>query len=104
MEVAGADGRAGMASVVVDEDFRLEALQEQVEANLASYARPLFLRILPEIEITGTFKHRKVDSVKEGFDPGRVADPLYFLDPEKRAYVPVDAGLYERIQSGGIRL
>jgi len=102
--VPGTDGRAGMASLVVDDGFDVEKLREEVEAHLAPYARPLFLRILPEIEITGTFKHRKVDAVKEGFDPARVSDPLYFLDPEKGLYVPLDGGIHERIQGGSFRL
>ena len=37
-----------------------------------------------EIEITGTFKHRKVELVKQGFDPAAITDPLYFLDGERR--------------------
>ena len=104
VEVPGTDGRAGMASLVIDDDFDVDGLQAHVERQLASYARPLFLRILPEIEITGTFKHRKVDAVKEGFDPERVSDPLYFLDPEKRSYVRLDAATHERITSGAVRL
>ncbi|MDH3685579.1 MAG: long-chain-acyl-CoA synthetase [Myxococcales bacterium] len=102
--VPGTDGRAGMASLVVDDDFDVDKLREEVETHLAPYARPLFLRILPEIEITGTFKHRKVDAVKEGFDPARISDPLYFLDPEKGRYVPLDGGIHERIHAGSFRL
>jgi fatty-acyl-CoA synthase len=104
VRVPGTDGRAGMASLVVAEDFDLDALRAALEAQLAPYARPLFLRIRPEIEITGTFKHRKVEAVAEGFDPAHVSDPLYFLDPEKRRYISLDAAVHERIQSGGVRL
>lgn len=104
VEVEGADGRAGMASLVVDEAFDLEAFHGAVEAALPSYARPLFLRLLPEIEITGTFKHRKVDAVKEGFDPARIRDPLYFLDPTSGGYAPLDAALHARIRAGDVRL
>ena len=32
------------------------------------------------IEITGTFKHRKVTLVEEGFNPAVIKDALYFLD------------------------
>jgi fatty-acyl-CoA synthase len=104
VEVAGADGRAGMASLVVDDDFDLETFHREVESELPSYARPLFVRLLPEIEITGTFKHRKVESMKEGFDPSRVADPLYFLDSKEGRYVRLDQSLHDRIQSGAIRV
>ncbi|MCP5041405.1 MAG: long-chain-acyl-CoA synthetase, partial [bacterium] len=67
------------------------------------YARPQFLRIRDEIEITGTFKHRKVEAVEEGFDPDRVSEPLFSLDAKIGAYVPLDGVLYERIQAGDVR-
>ena len=93
-----------MAALVTNDAFDLAELARVVDSELASYARPLFVRILPEMEITGTFKHRKVDLVREGYDPKRLSDPIHFLDPETREYVPLDAGLFERIESGGIRL
>ncbi|MBY0400570.1 long-chain-acyl-CoA synthetase, partial [Myxococcota bacterium] len=59
--IPGQDGRAGMAALVVNERFDLERVARAIHDGLAPYARPLFLRILPQMEITGTFKHRKVD-------------------------------------------
>ena len=44
------------------------------------YARPVFLRLQPQIDVTGTFKQRKVELVREGFDPSAIADPLYWFD------------------------
>ena len=102
--VAGTDGRAGMAALVTTPDFDVDALAARIDAELAFYARPLFLRILPEMEITGTFKHRKVDLVREGFDPRQIRDPLYFRDPGAGRFVPLDVALLERIESGQIRL
>ena len=104
VEVPGADGRAGMASLVVDEDFEPGALLDEITGSLAAYARPLFLRLLSEIETTGTFKHRKVDSVREGFDPAEVADPIYFLDASRGEYVLLDAEKYAAIVAGEVRL
>jgi len=104
VSVSGTDGRAGMAALVTNPDFDIDALSGLVEEGLASYARPIFIRILSEMEITGTFKHRKVDLVREGFDPARLSDRLYFRDPEKGRYVPLDVGAFERIESGQIRI
>jgi fatty-acyl-CoA synthase len=101
--VPGQDGRAGMAALVVDEGFDASLFAERAARDLPAYARPVFLRLLPQIEITGTFKHRKVELVKDGFDPAVVSDPLYFLDGE-RGYLPLDAALYDRIVSGGQRV
>ena len=73
-------------------------------ANLPDYARPLFLRIQPKIEVTGTFKQKKVDLVREGFNPAATSDPIYFNDPQAKAFVRLDPALYRRIESGDVRL
>src|SRR5262249_29391528 len=69
VSITGREGRAGMAAVVVDGNLDLAALRAHVVAHLPEYARPLFLRIKSEIDVTATFKHKKVDLVREGFDP-----------------------------------
>jgi fatty-acyl-CoA synthase len=103
VKVPGTDGRAGMAAIV-GENLDLLGLAAHVKASLPSYAVPLFLRLRAEIEITGTFKHRKVDYVREGFDPASVPEPLYFLDPDLGAYVALTSTLHDRICSGAIKL
>ena len=103
VQVPGADGRAGMAAVVVDAGFDPAALTGRVRAELPAYARPLFLRLRPELDVTGTFKHRKVDLAREGFDPSQVDEPLFFLDDAK-GYTPLDAALHARLLSGTVRL
>lgn len=100
VKVEGADGRAGMASIVAGPDFRIDGLSAHLEKQLPVYARPLFVRLSPEMEITGTFKHRKVELVKEGFNPAAIAEPIYFLEPSAQAYVPMDGALHARVISG----
>jgi fatty-acyl-CoA synthase len=73
-------------------------------AQLPDYARPLFLRFRPSLDMTGTFKQRKVDLVGEGFDPARVSDPLYFNDAAQKRFAPIDADLHRRIVAGEMRL
>jgi fatty-acyl-CoA synthase len=102
--IRGQDGRAGMAALVVNRDFDLARIGELVDRDLAAYARPLFLRILPQMEITGTFKHRKVDLVRDGFDPRKLADAVYFRDPGSGRYVPLDVETTEAIESGRVRI
>jgi len=103
VETPGAEGKAGMAALVVDEGFDPAALQAHVDAALPAYARPVFLRIAPQIETTGTFKQRKMDLVREGFDPGRVKAPLYVRLPDK-GYVPLRPALFKKIAEGQVRL
>ena len=44
--------------------------------ELPAYAIPVYLRILPRMNITMTFKHQKVTLRKEGVDPNVVQDLL----------------------------
>jgi fatty-acyl-CoA synthase len=102
--IPGTDGRAGMAAVVLRNELDLAALREHLMMHLPNYARPLFLRVRSELEVTGTFKELKSNLAREGFDPDASTDAIYFDDAEHRLFVPVDRALYERIRSGQIRL
>lgn len=97
------DGRAGMAALVVEDGFDLAAFYEYISTELPSFSQPLFLRLQTEIHVTETFKQRKVDLVKQGFDPSRIADPLYFLHLQKSGYVPMDDTLFKQICAGAFR-
>jgi fatty-acyl-CoA synthase len=103
VEVPGADGRAGMAAVVAEPGFDPAAFAAHAERELPPYARPLFLRLQPHLEATGTFKHRKVDLVKAGFDPRLTPDPLWFRETQG-AYAPLDEALHARIVGGEFKL
>ena len=104
VEVPGADGRAGMAALVTNRDFDLEVFGQTVESELAPYARPVFVRLLPQMEITGTFKHRKVDLVQQGFDPAAFPEAVYFRDSGRGGYVRLSAEGYAQIERGESRL
>jgi len=70
--VPNAEGRAGMATLSTGPEFDLKGFADFVRSELPRYQQPLFLRLLQgEMEITGTFKHRKVDYRDQGFDPAR---------------------------------
>ena len=101
--VDGADGRAGMAGLVVSSAFDIAALAEHLGRELPAYAQPVFVRILPTIETTGTFKYRKLDLVADGFDPGKVKDPLFYKDPAK-GYQKLSKAMFTKIQSGAVKL
>jgi fatty-acyl-CoA synthase len=101
--VPGMDGRAGMAALVVNGDFNLDDLPPRMKARLAHYARPIFLRLSPRLDVTGTFKQRKVDLVREGFNPLTIADPLYFLEPEGGKYERLTADRHADIVEGRIK-
>jgi acyl-CoA synthetase (AMP-forming)/AMP-acid ligase II len=100
VSVPGSEGRAGMASINASNDLDLKDFASYVVNRLPVYQRPYFLRLQRDMRITGTFKHQKTGYRDEGFDPNKVADPLYFLDGDK--YVPIDLSLFKRIQAGEI--
>ena len=103
VEVAGADGRAGMAGLVVGPEFEIQAFGAEVARELPVYAQPLFVRVLPALETTGTFKTRKIDLIADGYDPGKIKGPLYFRDP-KKGYLKVTKGVFEKISAGLVKL
>ena len=100
--VPGADGRAGMATLVVDRELDLASLRAHLAGRLPSYAWPLFLRIRRELAVTATFKYTKADLVREGYDQAAITDPVYFNDPLREEFVRLDQVLYQRIQAGEI--
>jgi fatty-acyl-CoA synthase len=102
--VVGRDGRAGMAAIVCNGECDLPALHAHLRTNLPEYARPLFVRIQPKLEMTSTFKQKKGDLVRQGFNPKVTSDPIYFSDPQAKDFVRLDFPLYQRIENGGIRL
>ncbi len=104
VEVPGREGRAGMADIVTGANFNLTAFREHLVERLPDYARPVFLRIRPKIEVTATFKQKKRDLAKRGFDPTLSADPIYFNDATAKVFVPLDQPLYDRIGAGQARM
>jgi fatty-acyl-CoA synthase len=99
VQVAGTDGRAGMAAIVVGPEFDLNSFRDFLTARLPDYARPVFVRIVPAMELTGTFKLRKQTLMTEGYDPN-IVNGVYFADQTQRAYVALDGHLHQLIQAG----
>jgi len=101
--IPGADGRAGMAALAVGDGFDLDALRRHLADALPDYARPVFLRIGGALETTATFKHKKDELIRAGYDPASCGDAVYFNDPQRKAFVRMDGALYERLLAGQVR-
>jgi fatty-acyl-CoA synthase len=88
VEVPGADGRAGMAAVVLNEgkEFDGTSLAHTVYDHLPGYAVPLFVRIVDSLEHTATLKTKKVDLREQGYGSD-IDDPLYVLNGREEGYV-----------------
>jgi fatty-acyl-CoA synthase len=102
--IPGRDGRAGMVALVCDRELDLQAFRQYLVDRLPDYARPVFLRVRREMDMTATFKQRKIELVRQGFDPNATGDPVYFNDPAANAFVRLDPALFEKVVSGQVRL
>lgn len=103
VEIPNTEGRAGMAAILdVDNKVDLDALAAGLKAVLPTYARPQFIRLLRKVDMTGTFKLKKLDLQKEGFDPNKIEDSLYYLAGSGK-YTKLDKNIYEAILSGNVR-
>ena len=98
VSIPGADGRAGMAAIVVDESFDLTELAAYLESQLPRYAHPVFIRICNKIETTETFRQKKYDLIRQGYDPSTTSDSIYFKEPGSATFVHLDPELYYSIQ------
>lgn len=104
VEVPGTDGRAGMAAITTKGDVDYDGLYDWLAERLPKYAIPLFIRVQKEAETTGTFKYRKVELVKEGFDPDQVGgEPIWYFDPDSKKYEPLTADAYATLKSGALK-
>ncbi|MEM7182579.1 MAG: long-chain-acyl-CoA synthetase [Spirochaetota bacterium] len=100
--VPGAEGRAGMAALIVEEEsatagFDFSTFSKMLKSSLPAYAIPLFIRILKNIETTGTFKYKKGNLKKQAYDIHTVEDEIYFLHPKEKDYRRLDQQLFEQI-------
>ncbi|OWK51980.1 Long-chain fatty acid transport protein 3 [Lonchura striata] len=104
--VPGHEGRAGMAALVLRPGRSLDGpgLYRHLEQRLPPYARPRFLRLQERLDVTETFKQRKVRLARDGCDPARVPVPLLLLDEAARAFVPLDRERWRRLRDGRLRL
>ena len=103
VEVPNAEGRAGMAAVNLVEgktELNIDAFSAYVAANLPPYARPVFVRVQKQLDVTGTFKMVKGDLRSEGYDISVISDPVYVLKPRSDKYESLDEEFAEQLKLG----
>ena len=103
VEIPRADGRAGMASLTLAEGVEsldVKSFSAHINEQLPAYARPVFLRIQPELDTTGTFKLVKGELRKQAYDLEQVTDPIYVLKPRSTAYELLDTEFAASLRAG----
>ena len=98
VRVPGQEGRAGMAAIVPDDGFDLQAFTREIAARLPPYAQPAFVRLCRSLDQTGTFKLSTIKLAAEGYEA--VGDPTWFRDAASGRYVPCDLDLCRAIADG----
>ena len=106
VRVPGLEGRCGMAAVKLMEDEQLDwkKLIAHINNRMPPHARPIFIRICQELDTTVNLKQLNKHLQEEGFDPSKIADPLYFLDPQQDQYIPLTPAIYQLLLDEKIRL
>jgi fatty-acyl-CoA synthase len=99
--VPGVEGRVGMATLATDRELDMIGFRQHLAGRLPPYARPAFVRICKQVDLTGTFKYSKTELVREGYDPEACGDLLYFDNADQ--FITLDRELYKRIQGGEFR-
>ena len=101
VKVPGCEGRAGMAAFSLEdfEGFNWLEFSEYVENNLPKYARPIFIRIIQEMDTTGTFKLKKNELRDDAFNISKVEDKVFCLKPSSNIYELLDGNWLDKINS-----
>lgn len=102
------DGRAGCAAVVLNgepDEVMMRSLGAHAVKGLPAYARPVFLRVMPDMagQTTGTHKQLKNNLRNEGVDPAKVdLKTVWWLKGGE--YVPFREADWKSISEGRARL
>ncbi|XP_051995835.1 long-chain fatty acid transport protein 1a [Xyrauchen texanus] len=103
--VPGVEGKAGMAAIADSRgSFNCESFLREVQQTLPPYAWPVFLRISPCVDTTGTFKIQKTRLQREGYDPRLTTDRIYILNNRAGCYELVDEQMFSALEEGRMSL
>ncbi|MFY9992439.1 MAG: long-chain-acyl-CoA synthetase [Rhodoplanes sp.] len=104
LRVPDHEGRAGAATLFCPDWIDVSALHAHITKHLPVHARPIFLRIHRSRADAAATKLKRADLAADCLDPAQTTDQLYFNDPQVKAFVPLDAELYSRINAGEVWL
>lgn len=106
VEVPHSNGKAGMAAISLKDsrNFNFKDFSSFLSSSLPRYAIPVFVRIRQNLEVTGTFKLRKVTLKEEGYNINKITNPLYIWDSNSEGLEKLTLEIYKDINSGNLRL
>lgn len=91
-----------MAAVTIREGHKFDCAELFIHVTnfLPGYACPKFIRVVDQMDITGTFKHRKTKLVEQGFDIGVIEDTMYVIDVKQKTYALLTGEHVHKIHEG----
>ena len=102
VKIPKSEGRAGMVAFNCElKEFKWSDFSKFVAEKLPKYAQPVFIRIIKELETTGTFKLKKNDLREEAYHLDKIkGDQIYIKKPGNSSYEVLDKSYYDIIMSG----
>jgi len=102
-------GKAGMITMILNSSSRFNATERRLflfylRSQLPSYAIPRFIRITGKLDTTSTFKFKKNQYQKEGYNPEIITDKIYLYHAKANTYNVLTTELFKKIQSGDLKL
>jgi citronellyl-CoA synthetase len=106
VSIPNTDGKAGMAALKLDRklDFDHDQFSRFVVENLPSYSIPVFLRIIDELEFTGTHKLRKVNFRKQGYNIEIIKEKVFYWDNSAKKYKVFDKIEYQNLLKNTLKV
>ena len=105
VEIPNTNGRAGMADIRLASDATFDPLAfcAHLNKHLPTFAIPVFVRLSQKMATTGTFKYKKTDLKKAGFDLACISDPVWVCLPGSDSYELLTSKLQRDIEQGRFR-
>lgn len=104
VEIPGQEGKAGMIAIITSSDIDLKSLQEGIQKDLPQYARPVFIRLTPSIEHTGSLKAVKKQLVQDSFNINLFNDKTFYFDTKDQVYKILTQQVYEQILNQNFKI
>ncbi|MFE8072217.1 long-chain-acyl-CoA synthetase [Marinobacteraceae bacterium S3BR75-40.1] len=100
VEIPGTNGKAGMVTLVPQDNFNIDSFLDYLQENLPPYAIPVFVRKTDAIEKTGTFKYKKKDLQDMAYKLERSGDEVYVKLPGNDRYTLMEETTQRAIENG----